>query len=169
MLNVGQIDLYTNLIEEEFKPVIEILEERNHGILDEVVKIVKTDLGVYKLRAKERAIEEELNEIKSEIENLVGSDRGYSKPSPVSTYLPDSPVGKKVERLMNQFNKPLGKARDIKYEIVKRLKLSGASNEVVALFEDIKGEIADLTKEVAALPPVESLQITVGKTTKKKK
>ena len=64
---VQMIEKFEKMVRDDFKPLFDVLNERERQIRDEVEVIVKKELGIYDLFIKEKKLELELEETQREV------------------------------------------------------------------------------------------------------
>lgn len=147
-LSLGMISMYEGLLDDEFKPVMAILEARSKAIEPRVRVQVKKDLGVYDLLLKKAALEEQLRAVESELEDKVGNEKN-------SWLTKESEVEKETKRRLEEENVPLASAQAFQHSLKKSIRLSGATSEVQSMFSKLAVEIKKLKEDTENLPPIE--------------
>lgn len=154
-LGITMINMYCDMIDNEFSPIIAMLEARTSGIKPVITRRVKKELGIYDLLAKKAALEEEIEEIKRQLESQT-RDRWNERLHSWSNV-----VDAEVERRLEELNEPLGEATRMMESLKKTIKLSTAPVQVAALFERLSEEMKGLKDKYSMLPPItDVLKIT---------
>jgi len=151
-LGITMINMYCGMVDEEFAPVIAMLESRTAGIKSAVMRQVKKDLGVYDLIMQKTALEEKVKEIEQQIRSKT-KQRIVSGPDGRSDW--QSPIEAETDRRLAELNRPLTEAIAAKESLKKSIKLSTASSQISGLFEVVSGEVARRLQTAAALPPID--------------
>ena len=159
MLGVQQIQMYENMIREEFDPLILILTARGDSVRDQIVHEVKEKLGLFKLWVQQTAIREKLNEITARINEL--TDKQYHD----GTYL--SRVEKEVAVRMEELNKPLKEAKGQLALLIKQIRLAGVAEDVKNIFTAVDQLVKDGMAEAKNLLPVKDMLKIQGPRKKK--
>lgn len=145
-MGINMIHMYCEMVDDEFKPVIAMLEARTAGMKNIVETQVKKDFGVYDLIMKKAALETKLKEIDKQIkDNLHGRWYGNDYRSVVDD---------EVKRRLEELNQPLAKARETMNSLKKSIKLTTAPGQISGVFDLLTEEVKTLTAECAALPPI---------------
>ena len=151
-LGIKQIEMYENMIREDFAPLITILTSRTTGIRDNVGKQVKKDFGVYDLLAEKATLKERIKEIEQKTESL--TEQKYHK-APNGKYVWTSDLDEEVDRRLEELNEPLSTAKKAKEEIVREIRLSSVPTDIKTIFTRSEKVIKQLAKEVAKLPAID--------------
>ncbi len=149
-LGITQINMYVDMVQAEFAPVISVLEGRTGSIKPSICEQVKKDFGIYELLAEKAALEERINEI----EEQTGKYTKNEYDAQVGHYR--TKIEAEVEKRIELLNKPLGEAKARRDGIIKRIKLSSAVPEIRTMFEEIGKEVEKITEDVRSLPPLDS-------------
>ena len=136
-LSVTMINMYKELAEKEYKPLIEAMERKSLALRPVVENEVKHSLGIYGLMAEMAAIEAREAEIKDQLNSLIG----------VRYYDVDSYVEKEVNRRLLEINKPLAETRAAFDATIKEITLMGANSNIQETFDKIAASIAQLTSQ----------------------
>jgi len=143
------------MIDNEFAPLISMLKARTDGIKPVIVRRVKKDLGVYDLLARKAALEEEIREIITQM-NQKTDDRFDPRSR---TY--NNAIEREVNRRLDEINEPLCEITGMAESLKRSIKLSTAPSEVAGIFDRLSEEMKDLTQKYSSLPPItDVLKIT---------
>lgn len=153
-LGITQIQMYCTMIEQEFAPVIKILNSRTANIKPIIEQQVKKDWGIYELCAEKAALTLRMKEIDNRVNEFVSEYREYD--SRGGEYIIRSKVNDEVTARLHSMNEPLRKVEAQRDNLLKEVKLSIATKEVKALFEKLPAEIGKIMAEVASLPKIEA-------------
>jgi len=151
-LGIKQIEMYENMIKEDFAPLITILTSRTTGIEDKVEKQVKKDLGVYDLLAEKAALEERIKEIEQKTKSLTG--KNFHKEAN-GRFISTSELTEEIDRRLEELNEPLSTAKKAKNEIIREIRLSSVPTDIKTIFTRSGKIIKQLTKEIAKLPAID--------------
>lgn len=154
-LGITMINMYCDLLDQEFKPVIAMLTARTDSIKQSVERKVKKDLGVYDLAMKKTVLKEQIKEIDEQIKKLSASE--YTKHHGSWTWV--GKVTMETDRRLAELNAPLEETTAMLESFKKGVKLSCAPAEVAALFAKITPEIKEMTERFKALPPIYSPEL----------
>lgn len=152
----SMIDMYIVMVQDEFKPVIEVLKSRTDKIRDEIENQIKQELGYYELEGQKAALELKLKEIRKKLWEMkgglgcVGSNDGYN-------YDNDSPqlIETETEKRLKQVNQPLVNAEKAMKDAIKQVKLMSCGKEFADVMADITVQVSMLANNIAQLPPIE--------------
>jgi hypothetical protein len=147
-LGITQINMYVDMVNAEFAPIISALENRTGSLRTSICEQVKKDLGVYDLLAEKAALEERIKEIEEQTQKFTKNEYDAQ----VSHYR--SKIDAEVEKRIEFLNRPLGEAKARRDGIIKRIKLSSAVPEIRTMFEEIGKEVAKITEDARSLPPL---------------
>jgi len=151
-LGIKQIEMYENMIKEDFAPLITILTSRTTGIEDKVEKQVKKDLGVYDLLAEKAALEERIKEIEQKTKSLTG--KNFHKEAN-GRFISTSELTEEIDRRLEELNEPLSTAKKAKNEIIREIRLSSVPTDIKTIFTRSGKIIKQLAKEIAKLPAID--------------
>ena len=152
-LGIKQIEMYENMIEEDFAPLITILRSRTMGIRGSVEKQVKKDFGVYDLLAEKAALTERIVEIEKQTKKLTETRGHHNTTSGKWEYI--SEIDKEVNRKLEELNEPLSTARKSKDEVVRGIRLSSIPTDIKTLFTRSEKILKQLNKEAKKLPAID--------------
>lgn len=148
-LSIKMIEMYTNMINEQFQPLFTQLNNREIQIKKKVETEVKKELGIYKLYVRFEELKLEMAEIKRQLkgwEETVYDSNTMRRESPI-----DSMVRERMDKIQNGYKKKLTQVRD---ELIFAIKLSGVDDTVKETFARLPRMVAKLTKEAKKLPPI---------------
>ena len=153
-LGIGMIQMYTQMVREEWSPVIQELGERQTAIYGEIEKIVKQEKGYYEVKAKRAAIQAQLEDVNIELFHLTGEWLGKSHGGPGASR---AIIDKEVKRRLKKINVPLETAQNMRDESIKGIKLASAGADVQTLFANIRNDVRSAVGTIAALPPLKEV------------
>ena len=148
-LSKGMIDMYIEMVEKEYSPLISMLEAKTSALAPRIAKQVKKDLGVYNLLMEEKALETRLKEIKGELKAFTnrpyvwlnnGHREGRNK------------IDEEIHNRLNALNAPLCQAKAAKDAVVKNIKLMAAGDDVKLIFTNMAAEIALMAEQFKNMP-----------------
>lgn len=144
-LSMGMIQMYIGLIEDEYEPLINMLQAKTEAVKPDIEKQVKVDMGIYDLLMEKTAVETRLSEIKKKLSDLVGS-----------YYDTTSCVQSEINKRLLDMNMPLKQAMASKEAALKKIKLMGAGDDVKQIFETLASEVALMAKEFENVQLIEA-------------
>jgi len=157
-LGMKAIEMYEGMIMKDFGPLISILGARTAGIDEAVRQQVKKDLGVYDLLAEKAALEERIKEINTETKAIMEKNYHYDENGKLSGICKlDVEVNKRLEAM----NKELTTAKAARDGMIRRVRLSGITADIQAVFEGSAKVIEQLAEEAKNLPPLVELYPTL--------
>jgi len=156
-IGVKAIEMYEGMINEDFGPLITILRSRTDGIAGAVRKQVKKDLGIYDLLAEKAALEERIKEIDEKTNDLTEKVGHYTSGRYTTSCVLDDEVN---ERLL-EMNKELRAAKEARNSMIRRVRLSGVTADIQAVFTEAAKVIEQLAEEAKNLPPLVELYPTL--------
>lgn len=151
-LGITMINMYCDMVDQEFATVIAILEARTAGIRTAVERQVKKDLGVYSLLMKKAALTEQIKEIEMEMETLTSRYR-CNRSNFGSGYM--SRIEEETNKRMQELNQQLYEAIAAKDSLKRSIKLSSASGQIAELFAALGPEVQRRLEMANRLPPIE--------------
>lgn len=155
-MTVSMIKMYEQMIEDDFDPIIKILQARGNAVKDTVIVDVKKDLGVYDLLTRKAKLELELAEVKEQIERKTKAVRVPD----ATSWEYKSPIDLEVERRMEEINAPLTEAKRFRDGLMREIKLSTGTPEVRAVFGKLPAEIEEWKTKVTRLPKIKVRRLT---------
>ena len=143
-LSLGMINMYTDLVEKEYEPLIGMLKAKAEAMKSHIEIQVKKDFGIYDLLAELEAKEIRCQEIKDklkEFNNEYWSGSGHL-----------CKVDQEVNRRVREMFTPLAAAEIAQENALKKIKLMGAGDDVKKIFENLTTEISLMTESYKLLP-----------------
>jgi hypothetical protein len=165
-LGITTIHMYEDLVNQEFQPIEEILTIRNHKLSTAIELQVKKDLGIYELYQRKATIETELAEIEEQLEKFT---KKKDKRRAYGGYETENMINLEVKRRMKELDGALDKVHNVKYELIKRIKLCGANEEIKMVFEEVGDIVKETLADIKKLPDPSKLVKALPVTTKKSK
>lgn len=151
LLSVTHMNMYCDMVERKFKPLIGMLEKLNAAKSCEIETQVKKDFGIYDLVIEKKALEVRLAEVKSKVSEFMDKQSGY-RDGNYRNNMP-SQVEEETKRRMDLLNEPLMVAKAERESMLDQIKLATAGAEVKAIFERLEMMIAQKTEEAKSLLP----------------
>lgn len=152
------IDMYIDMVKDEFKPVIESLTDRTTTIRNEIEDQVKKELGYYELEAQLAALCLKITEVSEKLHQLKGTLRfGIGKDTVVPFWDNDQPslIRTETEKRLKQINQPLVDATNTMNAAIRKVKLMSCGKDFANIMQDITIQVALLASNVKQLPPIE--------------
>jgi len=150
LLSIKQVEMYSEMITEKFQPIVELLEGRTSGAKDVVSKQAKKDLGVYDLLAERAALTERIEEIDRATNDIIHKQyltgMGWTCKLDVE-----------IEKRLENMNPLLTEIKNERQALINEIKLSGVSDQVIALFEKLDDRMKVLAEKAGKLPPIKIL------------
>lgn len=165
-LGITTIQMYEDLVKQEFKPIEDILKVRDYKLNKSIELQVKKDFGIYELYQRKAAIEAELAEIEEELEKYTEKK---SKKRSYGGFDTSNIINIEVEKRMKNLDGALDKVQNVKHKLIKRIKLCGANEEIKLVFEEVAETVKLTMAEVIKLPNPERLVKAIPVKTKKAK
>jgi len=152
----SMIDMYIEMVKDEFKPVIDALKSRTDKIEDEIENQVKQELGYYELEGQKAALELKLKEIRKKLWEMKGG-LGHNNYHDDYAYDHNSPmlIKMETEKRLKQVNQPLVSAEKAMNDAIKQVKLMSCSKNFADVMADITTQVSMLANNIAQLPPIE--------------
>jgi len=144
-LGINMINMYVQMIEEEFKPLVQELEAQAHGFKEELEIQVKKDFGIYELCAERAAIVKRLEEVQ---EKLIE----YEKERWIDDKW-ENPLKAEVERRLEMSHLPLHQVKKDQQALIKKIKLCGAIGDIQEVFQKVSETVTWLKANALSLNP----------------
>jgi len=155
-LGIGMIEMYTEIVREEFAPIMASLNARRSVEIANTEVEARKELGIYNLTVKKLKLKAELDEVTRQLKSY--EDSTYTK-LPNGTYRTQSRIDLLVNaKMAERKNGLLKEAESVQNELIKRIKLSGVTSDVKLVFEDLAKQIEPLNKKLKKLPKVKTLK-----------
>lgn len=145
-MGIQMIDMYTNMIRDQFAPLIQTFDSRDVLLREQVTVEVKKELGIYELTLKRAKLELAAEEIDKQLKSYEKKEykQGYGHKTQIEILVDD-----RMRELRNGTRKEVEKARD---DMIFKVKVSGVSGDTKEVFDSLPGIIEELTEKVAKLP-----------------
>ena len=148
-LSKGMIDMYIEMVEKEYSPLISMLEAKTSALAPRIAKQVKKDLGIYNLLMEEKALETRLKEIKQELKAFTNRRCEWRN----GEYREGrNKIDEEINNRLEALNAPLCQAKAAQNAMVKNIKLMAAGDDVKAIFENMAAEIALMADQFKDMP-----------------
>jgi len=139
VIGIDKINMYVGLVNDEFGPLLRAIQADEAELKEHLTREARLDLGIYDLHKEKIEISLRLAEIEDQLKE-------YEKPQFITgivgrTCKLDMLVKDKMDAHSNGANK---KIKDAHKEMVKRIKLSGISEDIAKVFKDLPKEIKKL-------------------------
>jgi len=138
VIGIDRINMYINLVNDEFGPLLRAIQADEDKLKEELTREARQELGIYDLHKEKLAIKLRLEEVKKKLDE-------YEKVKYITgighTCKLDMLVSDKMDACNNGTNKQIRDARKL---MVKRIRLSGISEDIAKVFQDIPKEIKKL-------------------------
>ena len=149
-LSIGMIQMYVDMAEKEYNPLIAALQAKSEVLRDKIKTEVKKDFGIYNLIAEYQAINVRKQEIMKKLRSF---HNGYINESNEIPCL--SKVSEEVNRRIEALFPMLQKVQEEKDTIIKKIRLMGAGDDVKSVFEDIAANVAMLATSINNMPAID--------------
>jgi hypothetical protein len=146
-MTISMIDMYCKMVNEQFEPIITVLQSHYNKIEEQCRLAAKKELGIYDKLMREAKLKLELKELAAELDEYTKSKHVNNKW--ISSKI-DQLTNQKMDKAKNGFYKKVEAAQQA---MIYKIKLSGLEGDTKEVFNDLPGVIADLTKELKQLPP----------------
>lgn len=158
-LTVGQVNMFCNLLEEEFSGMVAITKARVSVLRPAVRRVVEKEVGVMALQAQIDLVQREETRLKNDLKHWTNSSWvAVSNGEPKYVSRLDAEIDRRLAELDGQELK----LQLMKSSLIKSIKLSAAPAEVKAIFDNLEPELNKLREEIAALPPVRDIVRQIG-------
>lgn len=147
-LGPQMIEMYVDMIKQDFDPLITRLKNRTHGLKPKITKQVKIDLGIYELYQEKAALNVRLDEIKSRLAEFEVTQPEWRDGDGSWR----SRIDKEVAERMDAVNEPLTEAITTRGRLIREIKLSGIGEDIKTTFDALPGILKDLAEKFADLP-----------------
>jgi len=147
-LGPQMIEMYVDMIKQDFDPLITRLKNRTQGLEPKILKQVKIGLGIYQLYQERAALTIRMREIKTRLVEFENSRSEWRDKDGNWR----SRINKEVSERMVAVNEPLVEATATRDYLIRQIKLSGIGEDIKATLDAMPGIISDLTKKYASLP-----------------
>jgi hypothetical protein len=138
--------MYLDIVKSRFEGIDAILAAREESIRPKVKQLVKHELGVYDLLAKQAVLQTQLQEVEDQIREKIGNRW--------SAGTLDKAVNKKLEEL-----NPLRKqVQDYRNSIIETVQLSLMPDSIVEVIQAMKGDIEQMMNVARTLPAIEEIE-----------
>ena len=144
-LGINMINMYSQMIEEEFKPLIHELEAQAHGFKEELEIQVKKDFGIYELYAEKGAIEKRLDEIRAKLAD-------YEREQWIDGEW-ETKLQAEIDRRLEKSHIPLHQVKQEQNDLIKKIKLCGAIGDIQEVFNKVSETVSGLKANVLSLNP----------------
>ena len=138
VIGIDRINMYINLVNDEFGPLLRAIQADEDKLKEELTREARQELGIYDLHKEKLAIKLRLEEVKKKLDE-------YEKVKYITgighTCKLDMLVSDKMDTHSNGVGKQIKDARQL---MVKRIRLSGISEDIAKVFQDIPKEIKKL-------------------------
>lgn len=162
-IGVQMIDMYCSMIQDQFKPILNELQEQENRIKKELEIEARKELGIYDLYIRKAKLKLEIDEIKRQLDGWETRERGYD-----GNY--GTPVELLVAKKMESLKSPLRKEVDETLQkLTYQIKLSGLNADAKDVFTSLPNIIKELTEKLASqqtITHVSPKQITSKKSKK---
>jgi hypothetical protein len=142
-LGIQMIDMYCQLVYQEFRPILDSLRARRQVEEHNCEIDVRKELGIYDLTTKRMKLKAQLDEIERQLRSYEKAEH-YGQPSKIEKIV-------KV-KMAESKNGILKEAEMLQMDLIRRIKLSGVTGDVKEVFDEIPKLIAPLEKKIKALP-----------------
>ena len=138
VIGIDRINMYINLVDDEFGPLLRAIQADEAELKETLTREARQELGIYDLHKEKLALKLRLEEVEKkldeyeEVEYITGIGH---------TCKLDILVRDKMDACSNGTNKQIRDARQL---IIKRIRLSGISEDIAKVFQDIPKEIKKL-------------------------
>ena len=142
-LGITMIEMYCDMIKEQFKPITEALDLRDSELEDVCRVQAKKDLGIYDKMMLQAKLSLQLEELKEELASYTSCSYPRNKNKI------DRLTEQKMAALKNGFHK---KVETSMKDMIYGIRLSGLDNDTKNVFNRLPAVIESLSKELKALP-----------------
>ena len=150
-IGVQMIDMYCNMIKDQFQPIIDILNHREKLLQKNLEIEARKELGIYDLYVKKAKLKLELDEIKRQLDGWESRDR-----HPDGTY--GTPVEHLVQVKLTSLRSPIRKEVDeILQKLIYKIKLSGLNADAKEVFTDLPNIIKELSDKLSSQATITSV------------
>lgn len=138
VMGIDKINMYVGLIDDEFGPLLRAIQADEADLKILLTREARKELGIYDLHKEKIEIEMRLEEVKEQLNTYeeLKFFEGIGRTSKLNELVKD-----KVNEYGNGVNR---KIKDAHKEMVKRIKLSGISEDISKVFKDLPKRIKQL-------------------------
>jgi len=148
-LGPTMIAMYVDMVKDEFKSLLEILDSRNDRVRPIVRDVVSEECGLTELQAKRAKLRVQIDRIDDEISYF--TQKRYDKPHNGLSRL-DCLVAKRM-REIDGVDKEV---RNTMKTAIKEVKMLSVPDGARSIFDNLSERIAALTEQVEQLPDMTS-------------
>jgi len=138
-MGIQMIEMYSSLIREEFRPLIDQIKHLENEEKKVIEDEVRKELGIYDLWVKEAKLKVQLKIIEEKMSEWTkksyGTNHEFTSPF-------DDAVNAKILRGKNGLAKEI---RSAEHNMIKRIKLSGVTGDTAKAFANLPKVIKRLT------------------------
>jgi hypothetical protein len=163
IMGVQKFEKLQGIIRDDYRELYNALDLRENEIREEVMMIVKKELGIYDLYVQKSKLELQSDEIKSRLKEWEKSDYTNNHCSKLDIAI--------EEKMKHVTNGERTKIEDAEKHAMRQLTITAVDADIRQVLNDMYEQVKDLKDHIRCLPPIKDKIKAIGaiKPTKKAK